>query len=155
MASAGAGAHLAGEGDPGAVEGHQEVVDHDGDVVGGQQQHQHHLVLARVAQLAEDRVQGGRRQRRLGVQRGRGRVEAHLVHAATCATCAACPLSQSLGRVSGQLGRHCEQCRFITWSHYSFPAADGRRDAACPHFCDVNLTLFVSRSARTASLSAY
>ena len=92
MTSAGAGAHLAGEGDPGAVEGHQEVVDHDGDVVGGQQQHQHHLVLARVAQLAEDRVQGGRRQRRLGVQRGRGRVEAHLVHAATCATCDACPL---------------------------------------------------------------
>lgn len=35
--------HLAREGDPGAVEGHQQVVHDHGDVVGGQQQHQHNL----------------------------------------------------------------------------------------------------------------
>ena len=131
MTSAGAGAHLAGEGDPGAVEGHQEMVDHDGDVVGGQQQHQHHLVLARVAQLAEDRVQGGRRQRRLGVQRGRGRVEAHLVHAATCATCDACPLSVPItgscfwsawAPLRAVLVHH-----LVTFHSHNFLAADGRR----------------------------
>ena len=43
MTSAGAGAHLAGEGDPGAVEGHQEVVDHDGDAVGREKHHDHNL----------------------------------------------------------------------------------------------------------------
>ena len=128
MTSAGAGAHLAGEGDPGAVEGHQEMVDHDGDVVGGQQQHQHHLVLARVAQFAEDRVQGGRRQRRLGVQRGRGRVEAHLVHAATCATCDACPLSVPITGSCFWSAR--APLRAVLVHHlvtfHSFPAADGR-----------------------------
>ena len=35
--------HLAGEGHPGAVEGHQQVVHHHRDVVGGQQQHQDNL----------------------------------------------------------------------------------------------------------------